>query len=166
MTKGNQKSIGMTVLLCGINAGGRKTFPSVGYVACGYLIGPLAKGALSQSVACSRGRRSCVGQRAADPDEESVAAPNRSNCACVALLIETCKLPRRRTASISPGHPIANLTARRTHAIFIGGHCASGSAQHNQRPEGNRTQASAMFMLCVSEMERVHAFCWQRALSN
>jgi hypothetical protein len=39
MTKGNQKSIGMTVLLCGINAGPRKTFPSVGYAACGYLIG-------------------------------------------------------------------------------------------------------------------------------
>ena len=46
MTKGNQKSIGMTVLLCCINAGPRKTFPSVGYGACGYLIDFIAIGGL------------------------------------------------------------------------------------------------------------------------
>ena len=55
MTKGNQKSIGMTVLLCGINAGGRKTFPSVGYVACGYLIGFFAKGASYRNRWLARG---------------------------------------------------------------------------------------------------------------
>jgi hypothetical protein len=110
MTKGNQKSIGMTVLLCGINAGGRKTFPSVGYVACGYLIGLFAKGPLIAIGGLLAGQAVMCRQRAADPDEESVAAPNRSNWACVALLIETCKLPRRRTASSR--HPIASLTAR------------------------------------------------------
>jgi hypothetical protein len=73
-------------------------------------------------------------------DEESVGAPNRSQLCLRSFAhrnLQAATASNRKHISRradQAGHPMASLTARRTHAIFIGGHCASGSARHNQRP--------------------------------